>query len=237
MEYVKQLKKKELKHGRHPSVRPAQANIFNSISAYKPSNNPLTLKTITKEAVTTSLFSKNPTVHGGTIAGQIQNFFVDNGDGRAFLKGKTTEEIETFRSGLVKIMLNDPSSKAALTPHLEMVNQVGRDRLATQEQRAKDTSFESFPEFPEAPDFVERNLSFKPSPMAASAARLNLAEPKPLNKSEQVETMIDWAQREAQKVGKEFSESSISDLREHAEDRSPEAFQQIVRNLLSMKRL
>jgi hypothetical protein len=69
------------------------------------------------------------------------------------------------------------------------------------------------------------------------AARVNLAEPKPLNESERIEAMIDWAQREAQKVGKEFPESFLSDLRDHAENRPPEVFQQIVRNLLDMKRL
>lgn len=208
------------------STNPAQANIFDSISAYKESKNPRVLKNITREAVTTPLFSSNPKIHGGVIANYIQYSFVDHGDGHAFLEGKSTEELETFRKGLMIIMNDDPSSKAALTPHLKMVNQVGRDRLATQAQHAKDTRFESFPRMSEA----HPNIGF-------SAARVNLAEPKPLNKSERVEAMIDWAQREAQKVGKEFSESSISDLREHAETRTPEAFRQIVGNLLSMKRL
>jgi len=217
-------------------ARPAQSNIFNSISEYKESKNPLALRNITKEAVTTSLFSSNPKVHGGIIADHIQNFFVEHGDGKTFLEGKSTEELATFRKGLVNIMAKDPSSRDALAPHLEMVNQVGQEKLTTQERNAMETKFQSFPEFPEAPAFEKRGLSFKPSSMAA-AARVNLAEPKPLNESERVEAMIDWAQREAQKVGKEFPESYLSDLRDHAENRPPEVFQQIVRNLLDMKRL
>ncbi len=216
----------------NPSAKLAQANIFNSISAYKESKNPLALKNITKEAVTTSLFSSNPKVHGGIIAGYIQDSFVTHGDGRTFLEGKSTEELTIFRSGLVNIMAKDPSSRDVLAPHLEMVNQVGQEKLAAQEQRGKDTSFESFPDFPEAPAFEKRGLSFKPSNMAASAARVNVAEPKPLNESERVDAMIEWAQKEAQKVGKKFPESYIPILRDHAESRRPEIFQQIVRNLL-----
>ncbi|WP_316358997.1 hypothetical protein [Candidatus Neptunichlamydia sp. REUL1] len=69
--------------------------------------------------------------------------------------------------------------------------------------------------------------------MAAAAARVNIAEPKPLNESEHIETMIEWAQ----KAGRKFPESYIPTLRDHTESRSPEAFQQIVRNLLDTKRL
>ena len=221
----------------HPSAGLAQANIFNSISDYKESKDPRALKNITKEAVTTSLFSSNPKVHGGVIANYIQDSFVTHGDGRAFLRGKSTEELETFRSGLIKIMANDLSSRDVLEPHLKMVNQIGKEKIATQEQRAKDTNFHSFPEFPEAPAFEKRGLSFNPPNMAASAARVNLAEPKPLNKSERIEAQLDWAQKEAQKVGKTFPEASLSYLEEHAESRSPEAFQQIVRNMLDIKRL
>jgi hypothetical protein len=216
---------------------PAQTTIFNSISEYTESKNPRALRNITKEAVTTSLFSSNPKVHGDIIADHIQNFFVDQGDGQAFLKGKSTEELSIFRKGLVNIMATDPSSRDALAPHLEMVNQVGQEKLAAQEHRAKETKFQSFPEFPEAPAFEKRGLSFKPSNMAAAAARVNIAEPKPLNESERVDALIDWAQKEAKKSGQTFSESYIPILRDHAESRTPEAFQQIVRNLLSMKHL
>jgi len=219
-----------------PAARPTQVNIFNSISEYTESKSPLALRNITKEAVTTSLFSRNPKVHGGIIASHIQNFFVDRGNGLAFLEGKSTEELTTFRQGLINIIVSDPTSRDALAPHLEMVNQIGKEKIAVQEQREKETKFQSFPEFPEAPAFEKRGLSFKPSNMAAAAARVTVAEPKPLNESERIDAMIDWAQKEAQKVGKKFPESYIPTLRDHAESRSPESFQQIVRNLLSMKR-
>jgi hypothetical protein len=218
-------------------VRPEQSNIFNSISEYKESKNPLALRNITKEAVTTSLFSSNPKVHGGVIADHIQNFFVEHGDGRAFLEGKSTEELTTFRSGLVKIMANDLSSRGALAPHLEMVNQIGRERVEVAEQHEKDTHFIAFPRLSEQQDFEASRLSSRPSSMAAAAARVNIAEPKPQNKSERVDALIAWAQKEAKKSGKTFPESYIPTLRDHAESRTPAAFKIIVENLLDMKRL
>jgi len=218
-------------------ARPAQTNIFNSISAYKESKNPQALKNITKEAVTTRLFSSNPKVHGGVIANYIQASFVDHGDGKAFLKGKSTEELATFRSGLVKIMVNDLSSRDALEPHLEMVNQIGKERVAVAEQHEKETDFIAFPRLSEQQDFEASSLSSRPSSMAAAAARVNIAEPKPLNQSERVDALIAWAQKEAKKSGKTFPESYIPTLRDHAESRTPAAFKIIVENLLDMKRL
>ena len=226
-------------------ARPAQANIFNSISEYKESNNPLALRTITKEAVTTSLFSRNPKVHGGIIAGQIQNFFVDRGNGQAFLEGKSTEELATFRKGLVKIIVNDPTSRDALTPHLEMVNQIGQARLALEEQPA--VRRESSPKSShrsnrsgkrEAVESRHSSRSSKhssrkqSSSMGASAARVTVAEPRSLSQSERVDAMIAWAQKEAHRAGHTFSESDITKLRVHAKIREPEDFQLMVKNII-----
>jgi len=227
-------------------ARPAQANIFNSISAYKESSNPLALRTITKEAVTTSLFSSNPKVHGGVIAGHIQNFFVDRGNGQAFLEGKSTEELSTFRKGLIKVIVNDPTSRDALAPHLEMVNRIGQERIGVEEQRAerresppksshrsdrsgKREAKESTRHSTRSSKHSSRKQS---SNMEASAARVTVAEPRPLSRGEQIDSMIVWAQKEAKKSGKTFTESDISKLRIHAKIREPEDFQLMVKNMI-----
>ena len=72
----------------------------------------------------------------------------------------------------------------------------------------------------------------KSSNMGASAARVDVAEPRALSQSQRVDAMIVWAQKEANRAGHTFSESDITKLRVHAKIREPEDFQLMVKNMI-----
>ncbi|MCB1111004.1 MAG: hypothetical protein KDK64_08475, partial [Chlamydiia bacterium] len=208
-------------------IKPHQDRVFNAVSNYKESQNPLALRDISKESVTTSLLSRNPQVNGREIAKHIQNLFVERGDGKGYLATKTTEELATFRSGLVKIIANDIASRDALAPHLELVNQVGQSRIAQEAARS-----------------APRNESSHSHRSAAAAARVTVDHRTPvvassskrtLSKDEMVGKRLRWAQHEARKNGKEFSESDLQKLTVHAKvQESDSEFKKIVRNVLQI---
>ena len=93
------------------------------------------------------------------------------------------------------MIADDPSSRDALAPHLEMVNQIGQTRIAAEERRAERR--ESSPKsshpsvrsgkreavkVPRDSSRSSKHSSRKQSSnMGASAARVTVAETKPLS--------------------------------------------------------
>ena len=208
------------------AAKPYQDNIFNAVTKFQQTSNPLALRKISKESVTTSLLSRNPTVNGREIAIHIQNVFVDRGNGKEYLQTKTTEELSAFRKGLVKIIANDMESKDILAPHLELVNQVGQSRIAQ-----------------EAAHSAPRRQTSHSHASAASAARVTVdqrpavasSSKRTLSKNEMVEKRLRWAQGKAKQQGKEFTASDLQKLTVHAKlQESNTEFKKIVHNILQI---